>query len=174
MNRIIFILLCLLNSIFILSSESISSVIKMNNGESVSGETLDFKDENFYIDGSKISSDEISHIIFQKQQEKIDSHKLQTGNIGKEELMARAKKMTESYPDQPLLVLLDDGTQQLRHDGTQYSKSRWAVKICNESQLSLATLQLGSLQGKSESRLIYARSISPDGKEVFLDLNNVT
>ncbi|MBR2317835.1 MAG: DUF3857 and transglutaminase domain-containing protein, partial [Spirochaetales bacterium] len=82
--------------------------------------------------------------------------------------------MTESYPDQPLLVLLDDGTQQLRHDGTQYSKSRWAVKICNESQLSLATLQLGSLQGKSESRLIYARSISPDGKEVFLDLNNVT
>ena len=174
MNRIIFILLCLLNSIFILSSESISSVIKMNNGESVSGETLDFKDENFYINGNEISSDEISHIIFQKQQEKIDSHKLQTGNIGKEELMARAKKMTESYPDQPLLVLLDDGTQQLRHDGTQYSKSRWAVKICNESQLSLATLQLGSLQGKSESRLIYARSISPDGKEVFLDLNNVT
>lgn len=175
MNRKKLVLLTMLGCSFFLSAESkVSPVVKMNNGESINAEALDFKENTFFIDGKETLPDEISHIVFQKQQENIDSHKLQTGNIGKEELLNRAKKMSEKYPDQPLLVLLDDGTEQLRTDGTQYSRARWAVKICNESQLSLATLKIGSLQGKTESRLIYARSISPDGKEVFLDLENVT
>lgn len=175
MNRKNFICLWLLGCSFFLNGESaVSSIIKMNNGESITAETLDFKENSFRIGEKEIQSDEISHIIFQKQQERIDSHELQTGNIGKEELLNRAKKMSDAYPDQPLLVLLDDGTEQLRMDGAQYFRARWAVKICNESQLSFAELKLGSLQGKSESRLIYARSISPDGKEVFLDLDNVT
>lgn len=175
MNRKKLVLLTMLGCSFFLNAESkVSPVVKMNNGESINAEALDFKENTFFIDGKETSPDEISHIVFQKQQENIDSHKLQTGNIGKEELLNRAKKMSEKYPDQPLLVLLDDGTEQLRTDGTQYSRARLAVKICNESQLSLATLKIGSLQGKNESRLIYARSISPDGKEVFLDLENVT
>ena len=171
--RKIFILFCLFNFTFLLNSESISSTVKLNNGESFNAETLNFSNNNFYINNDEIPADEISHIIFQQQKE-IDSHKLQSGSIKKEELIRRANDMTKKYPDQPLLVLLDDGTEQLRKDGTQYHRSRWAVKICNESQLSLATLKLGSLEGKSETRLIYARSISPDGKESFLDLNNVT
>lgn len=175
MNRKKLVLLTMLGCSFFLNAESkVSPVVKMNNGESINAEALDFKENTFFIDGKETLPDEISHIVFQKQQGNIDSHKLQTGNIGKEELLNRAKKMSEKYPDQPLLVLLDDGTEQLRTDGTQYSRARLAVKICNESQLSLATLKIGSLQGKTESRLIYARSISPDGKEVFLDLENVT
>lgn len=173
MKRTTFIFLCLINAV-LLNAQNIVSTVKMDNGETGNVDKLEYRNDNLYINGNEVSPDDVSHIVFQKQQEKIEEHKLQTGNIGKEELLARAKKMSASYPDQPLLVLLDDGTQQLRNDGTQYSKSRWAVKICNESQLSLATLQLGSLLGKSESRLIYARSISPDGKEVFLDLNDVT
>lgn len=173
----IFVFLCLFGCLFPINANAESAVlpvIKMNNGESINAEKLGYKDDVFLIGEKKISPDEISHIIFQKQQEGVDSHKLQTGNIGKEELLGRAKKMSDKYPDQTLLVLLDDGTEQLRTDGTQYSRARYAVKICNESQLSLATLKFGSLQGKTESKLIYARSISPDGKEVFLDLNNVT
>lgn len=175
MNGKGFVFLWLLGCSFFLNGESmVSPIIKMNNGESINAETLDFKENTFCIDEKEILPDEISHILFQKQQKSVEFHKLQTGNIGKEELLNRAKKMSDKYPDQPLLVLLDDGTEQLRTDGTQYFRARLAVKICNESQLSLAELKLGSQQGKSESRLIYARSISPDGKEVFLDLDTVT
>lgn len=167
-------LLCGLSSINADEKSDVKPIIKMNNGESINARELDYKEDVFLIDEKKISPDDISHILFQKQQESVDSHKLQTGNLGKEELLSRAQLMSDKYPDQPLLVLIDDGTEQLRTDGTQYSRSRSAVKICNESQLSLATLRFGSLQGKTETKLIYARSISSDGKEVFLDLDNVT
>ena len=89
MKRTTFIFLCLINAV-LLNAQNIVSTVKMDSGETGNVDKLEYRNDNLYINGNEVSPDDVSHIVFQKQQEKIEEHKLQTGNIGKEELLARA------------------------------------------------------------------------------------
>lgn len=147
--------------------------VTFKDGLSVLTKDILYNDEFFTINSEKVSRNEISHITMSS----ISSSDLKSLSLEKtdhNELLKRASYMEEKYPDQPKLILLDEGFEKLYADGRSVIRSRYAVKIMNESQLDYANISLYNSSGKVESKLIYARSISPDGIIEYLDMNTIT
>lgn len=145
------------------------------NDNVLNTESVFFSDDVLTIEGKEVNPETVSHILFHLDKPKeLRREREEFGEIRADELLKRASFMEQKYPDAKLLVLYDEGIERLEKNGKQYSRSRYAVKIRNESQLNLATLRFGSQKGKTETKLLFARSISPDGKVYYLDLEDVS
>jgi len=144
------------------------------DNEEVKAQNFIFDGQKFVSDSNKIDADKVNFIKFNLKDNFESYNKNVLEDISSEELIKRAEHLRKKYPDNSLLILYDDGIQQLNKDGTQYSRSRYAVKIMNESELSNSILSFYYEKGSHEVNILMARSISKDGKISYLNPSDIT
>ena len=143
--------------------------------EIIKTEQLSFDGNNFLInDGKKISINEASMLKFNMTNQIISEKSEFIEDISEKELLRRAEILGKKYPDNSKLILLDDGIQRMNFDGTQFSRSRYALKIMNEKELDEALLSFYHIPGEYENRIIMARSISSDGQVNYLNPDDIS
>jgi len=153
---------------------SFDQIIKWDKSVKTS-ETIIFQDGKFISkEGDVIDRSEVSLIKFNLK-EPVESEKSDIiGEVTPNELKRRADILQEKYPDNAKLILLDEGYQRMNIDGSQYSRSRYSLKINSEKDLNEANLSFYSQPGEYESRIIMARSIDINGEVSYLSLDDVT
>lgn len=140
--------------------------------KTINTSNMQYQDGNFIIDNDNtIDISKISYISFNTTANTTKSQTIY--DISPKELLKRASILTKKYPDYPKLILLDEGLQKMNKDGTQYSHSRYALKIVNEKSLGDAVLTFYYQPSSYESNLIMARSISPDGVVTYLSKDDI-
>lgn len=166
-----FIIFLLISAPFI---HSFDQIIKWDKSVKNS-ETIIFENGKFVSkDGDIIDQSEVSLIKFNLS-DPVESEKSDIiGEVTPSELKRRADILQEKYPDSSKLILLDEGYQRMNIDGTQYSRSRYSLKINSEKDLNEANLSFYLQPGEYESRIIMARSIDKNGEVSYLSLNDVT
>ncbi|MBN2545397.1 MAG: DUF3857 domain-containing protein [Spirochaetes bacterium] len=144
------------------------------DNEEVKADDFVFDGQKFIFDSDKVDIDKVSFIKFNIKEsfEDFDDNKLE--DISAEELLKRAEHLGKKYPDNSLLVLYDDGVQKLNKDGTQYSRSRYSIKIMNESELTNSILSFYHEKGSHEVKIVMARSISEEGNISYLKRSDIT
>jgi len=152
---------------------SYEKIVLWDNKE-VKAEKFIFDGQKFISDTNKIEADKVSFIKLNLNDNFESYNKNVLADISSEELIKRAEHLKKKYPDNSLLILYDDGIQQLNKDGTQYSRSRYSVKIMNESELTNSILSFYHEKGSHEVNILMARSISEDGKITYLSQSDIT
>jgi transglutaminase-like putative cysteine protease len=125
--------------------------------------------------GTVIEIDDISYLALDipaetRQQQESE----QLSSISDSELQKRARTMSARYPDASSVILIDEGIQKLRKDGTRYSLSRYALKIMNEKDLSRAILTFYEKGEDYRTWILTARSIAPDGSITTLSEDDIS
>ena len=99
---------------------------------------------------------------------------------GKDLSPAVAKKLVDSaptaeqYPNAAKITLLDLSDIAIHADGTATNKTRQLVRIFNERGREEGEVRLSYTEGQETIKLLYARTIRPDGTVVKLDLAEVS
>lgn len=115
----------------------------------------------------KVNPKDVSFISFNFKKEEYNNN-FTIFEISDKDLVERGNILQKKYPDSSKLVLLDIGIQKLNKDGSRYSRSRYSIKIRNEKELDEAKLSFYTSKGEYESKIVFARSISPSGEIKFL------
>lgn len=148
----------------------------------VNWDNNEFKTDLLRFDGDaftlgkdqKVDFANVSYISFNLKEEQEIKSDAELDDVDPKELLKRAEEFEKKYPDASLLVLYDDGIEKLNKDGTRTTRSRYSVKIMNEKELNYSNISLYFIKEKYESRIISARSISPEGKMLELDKKKVS
>ena len=77
--------------------------------------------------------------------------------------LAAAGETGKQFPGVPGIVLVDDGEFTLRPDGSNTYRYHFAGLVLKEEQKGWAQVSVGFTEGRSRARILYARSVSPDG-----------
>ena len=125
---------------------------------------LTFDGNSFLADNKEIEKKDISYISFNLKDQYEDLLCKDTVDISVDELLNRAKYLEHKYGDSPMLILNDNGIQKLNKDGTRYSHYRYSIKIMNEKELDSAQLTFYYVKGSYDTKILMARSISPEGE----------
>jgi hypothetical protein len=161
-------------NLFFLQLYANEKIVTWDNKEIIGGNLI-FNGKEFTLDSSTIPLDEVSYIIFNQEQQKIDYHESVLENVSPEELLERAKILEKSYKDSSLLILNDEGIEMLNKDGSRYTRSRYSVKIMNEKEISnYNILSFYYQKGSYESKIIMARSITPEGAVSYLNPSDIS
>ena len=133
-----------------------------------------YKDNILTIDGNAVPTEDVSVIRFNTVKNDDKPTVTFKDNVSPVELIKRANILKAKYPDSGRLVLLDEGELKMNADKSQYSRSRYTVLVCNEKELSNAQLSFYNNEGEYETKILMARSISPDGKVSYLQESDIT
>jgi transglutaminase-like putative cysteine protease len=79
------------------------------------------------------------------------------------QLLTMAEEAQKQFPGSKAIILVDQGKEEMRLDGTHLYTYRVAVKILHSDRLTFADRSLGFEEERSLARVISARSIDPDG-----------
>ena len=169
MKKLLIAFFCVNFSFSLLANHSVTLL----DGTILTNTTITYSDNSLLLKEKQIPRETISHIMMNiPDSTAISSVSLL--QVDHNELLMRAKVLEEKYPDSAKLILLDEGIEKLNTDGTNVIRTRYAVKIMNESALDLAQISLYISSGKVESKLIFARCINPDGSIHYLNMNDFT
>jgi hypothetical protein len=164
--------------IFIISSfylNSLDQIIQWDKSI-LKGDNIQFDGKNLYFKNEKTKTD-IENSSYIKLNLTENDKKITDPNmegLSVNDLLRIAGYMSKKYSDASVLVLLDSGIEKLNTDGSRYSRSRYSVKIMNEKELDRADLAFYEIPGKYDSKIIMARSISPDGEISNLSLDSIS
>ncbi|NIA12960.1 MAG: DUF3857 domain-containing protein [Nitrospiraceae bacterium] len=75
----------------------------------------------------------------------------------------RAARMAELSPGCAGVILVDDGEFEYRPDGTNTYRYHFAGLVLKEEMKAWAQITMGFTEGRSRVRMLFARSIAPDG-----------
>ncbi|OHD11248.1 MAG: hypothetical protein A2086_01370 [Spirochaetes bacterium GWD1_27_9] len=145
------------------------SIIKWDKNV-INGDNIKFDGKSFYFtEKDKINKENISYISLNLTESTNEAkNDLKLDQVNPEELLKRADILQKKYQDSSILVLLDEGIQRLNKDGSQYSRSRYTIKIMNEKELQKSVLSFYYSESEQKTKILMARSISPDGKVSYL------
>ena len=172
MKKIIVIVFILISVYVVIATDRIvtwDKTVYAGSKVAYDGDKLDFED------GSKVpKTDTVSYLLFNFNERSKGDDVAGTGQLQVSELTERAAYMQKKYPDAKSLVLYDDGIQKLNADGSRYSMSHYSVKIMNEKDLGYSLLVFYEIPGDTTTKIIFARSISPDGTVNNMSLDDIT
>ena len=77
--------------------------------------------------------------------------------------LAKTPQMAQAFPGVGGIILVDDGEFVYHEDGTNSYRYHFAGLVLKEEMKSWAQVTVGFSEGRSRSRLLFGRSISPDG-----------
>ena len=163
---IIFIFLVLVNFLY-----SYDSITKWD-GLELTSDNIQFDGEKFYFSNIEIPLKDVSFLSLNLKKDFQKDNK-SFFEISDKEIIERSNFLQKKYPDSSKLILVDIGIQKLNKDGSRYSRSRSSIKIMNEKELNEAQLSFYNKPGNYENRIIFARSISPQGEIKILTENDI-
>ncbi len=153
---------------------STDKIVGWDNREKT-GNDIRFDGKNFLLADQTIPLDDAAYLEFNIENREYKNDNSIMDNPSPEELLKRAEVLQKQFPDSSLLILNDEGIQKLNMDGSRYTRSRYSVKIMNEKEISnYNILSLYDEKGNYESRIIMARSISPDGSISYLKPSDIS
>ncbi len=79
----------------------------------------------------------------------------------------------ESYPDADILTILEEEVEEVFEDGRCIYTSHTVFKIINERGKDQANIKIGFNSRTSTACIIYARTITPEGKIIPLKKNAI-
>ena len=82
----------------------------------------------------------------------------------------RAAAAAEKYRGAESILCLDRGQDSLMADGSRVYRYHAVVAVLKDEGRKVADLTLGFREGRSRSRVFFARSIAPDGTAQWLDV----
>jgi len=77
--------------------------------------------------------------------------------------LEKAPQMAQAFPGVGGIILVDDGEFVYHEDGTNSYRYHFAGLVLKEEMKSWAQVTVGFSEGRSRSRLLFGRSIAPDG-----------
>lgn len=176
MKNIIFITLLIM-----LASVAMGDLVTLHNGESDKGDVATFDGENFSIDGRNIPRSEVFSLTFDAAKKPVEttaaSHAPVSGielAADKDYLIEKAGQMAKDYPDAGGIHIVDRGTFSLREDGSRTYRYHFAGKILKSSNLEWGQRPLGFEEGRTRVRILFERTILPDGTEAWWDTTDYT
>ncbi len=158
---------------FVLFCLAAGSTVKFYGGGERKAEKVLLRGENFVIDGEKVPRERVREVVFSfkavKEEQAAPPEQFDT-----QTLIAIADSMEEKYPDAAGLIMFDHGQFILRSDGTRLYRYHFAGKILKSSTLGWGTQTLFINEGRSTARVLFARTILPDGKVIYADTSKAT
>jgi len=138
------------------------------------GEALDglagitFDGEHFAVPGREpVPRNEVRKIEFQVVSERAEPGAEAPAAAGLTPLAQRqlekAPQMVQAFPGVGGIILVDDGAFVYHTDGTNSYRYHFAGLVLKEEMKSWAQVTVGFSEGRSRSRLLFGRSIAPDG-----------
>ena len=153
---------------------SFAGKIEFYGGGEKKAKKIILKNGEFVVDGEKIPKAKIRRVVFAEAKKgKVEAKKVEEA-YPPEFLMAVADSLESKYPDAAGLILIDHGYSLLRSDGTRYYKYHFAGKILKSSRLEWGKRRLYINEGRSASRVLWARVILPDSTIVYADTSKAT
>lgn len=126
---------------------------------------ITFDGEEFNVDGDSFERGEVKKVFLSDVKttatETNEEYKLTQEKIA--EWRETAREMEKEYPDANGLILYDYGRQTLTSDGREVNESRYTAKILTQEAKSYARASWYIDQGINRVKILYARSIAPDG-----------
>ena len=156
----------------LITAAAMADVVTLHNGDVEKVGTTTFDGEKFLFDGKQAPRDEVFSLIFDTPKKLAAAP---TGGFDsdlladKDYLLQTAKRVEKEYPDASGIDLIDHGTFQLRSDGSRIYRYHFAGKILKSSNLNWGQRPLGFEEGRSRVRILFERTIMPDGQEVWWD-----
>ena len=77
--------------------------------------------------------------------------------------LERGAQMAARYPGVPGVILVDDGEFAYHEDGTNAYRYHFAGLVLKEEMKEWARISVGFTEGRSRTRVVFARSVSGDG-----------
>ncbi|RKZ25645.1 hypothetical protein DRQ26_05575, partial [bacterium] len=148
--------------------------IKYYGGEKRTADRLTLRKGFFRIDGEKVPKGNVSEIVFPKVQEGASAEEVPGEQFDTDMLKAVAESLEAQYPDAAGLILFDHGEEILRSDGTRTYKYHFAGKILKSSRLNWGTRALYIDEGRRSAKVLFARTIQPDGTVIYADTSTAT
>ncbi len=151
-----------------------ASQVKLYDGEEIDAENITMKKSEFKVDKKKIHRGDIREIVFTKAQEATTETQESSEMYDIEELKRIAAELETKYTDAAGLILIDHGNTTIRSDGTNKYHYHFAGKIIKPSRLYWGQRGLFIDEGRSTARILWARTILPDGRILFADTSKAT
>jgi len=138
--------------------------MNLKDGSSLTGDFY-YDSEVFRMGNEEIDRDMVKKVFLGDvkgtETSIAEEHKLTDAKIA--EWRETAIAMEEDYPDANGLILYDYGRQTLTADGREINESRYTIKIMTQEAKSWAQRGWYIDEGINRVKILYARSIAPDG-----------
>ncbi len=138
--------------------------LNLKDGSNLTGNVY-YDGDAFRIDNEEVERDMVNKVFLGDvkgtETAVADEHKLTEAKIA--EWRETAAVMEEEYPDANGLILYDYGRQALTSDGREINESRYTVKILTQQAKGWAQRGWYIDEGINRVKILYARSIAPDG-----------
>ena len=167
-----------------------SGVIETYDGNSIQFNLILYSDSDILLDSEKrIPKEIVKKILFAgktEQSEKIEesisdknAKPLEKAEISEEisKLILKAEELKEKHRGCGAVIILDEGFNTINKNGSSVYRYHFIGKIYNENYLDWSKLSLGYAEGRSNIKVILARSISDDGFEFKMnpsDMKTIT
>ncbi len=142
--------------------------VKFYGGKTKKVKNVELKGDKIKIDGKTYPKGDVSEIVFASKSQE-SSAQVPQEQFDTDSLISIADSMSKIYPDVPGIILFDHGEQVLNSDGTRKYRYHFAGKILKSSMLRWGTRSLYINEGRNTARVLFARSIAPDGTVLYAD-----
>lgn len=147
-----------------LAISAFAGQMNLKDGSSITGDFY-YDGEVFRMENEEIDRDMVKKVFLGDvkgtETSVAEEHKLTESKIAKWREIA--EEMEANYPDANGLILYDYGRQTLTADGREINESRYTVKIMTQEAKGWAQRGWYIDEGINRVKILYARSIAPDG-----------
>ncbi len=145
--------------------------IELNNGETISSDSLRMRNDSIYAIDTVFLRSDIKSIIFGAG----DVEK-GTGGLPQDikKILEDRERLIVEYSDFDGVVMLDKGINTLFSDGTRSYEYHFQGLILKDSKRTWANFQRQFDQQREKMKIDMARVIKEDGRIIPLDMNKVT
>ena len=170
-------ILCLVTAVCIMASSAYGAVVErltLYRGDEIeSAEGITFDGAAFSMPGQPpLKRNEVQTIEFRDLEQGREAQGETAAGEGLTPLaqaqLERGRRMAEEYPGVPGVILVDDGVFVYREDGTNAYQYHYAGLVLKEEMKSWAQITVGFTEGRSRARILFARSVNPDGSVTAL------
>lgn len=156
----------------VFAASSYDSVITWDNSVS-NGDGITFDGKSFIGKDFKRDFKDVSRVLFNQTP---SGAAVQNGSAPADTglLIKRGNEIRNLYPGEKIYILLDKGYYKTFKENKRYYRARYSVLVNSRSELGAANLSFYNKKGEYESNLLYARSVSPDGKVSYLNQSSVS
>jgi len=160
---------------FILSLPVYATVITLSNGDVLTVEQFRYEgDAAKFTTGTEsreLPRGEIRDVSFMG--EKRGTDELATDSADLAGYLEHAKQIMAKYPDSSSVLVLDEGEDRHKADGTNVNWYRGISYLAKEESLSAAEVAIWYDPNRERVKILHARSLSPDGTVANLSTDQI-
>ena len=138
-------------------------IVTLHNGTEIQAKSVTYDGGALVIDGGKpIPRSSVKRIALVHEQK---SSAIAAAKVPEDvaELLKTAEEAHKHFPGAKMILLVDDGYEEKRANGTWLYRYRTAAKIFHPDMLTMSTRGLFFEEEREKPRIVQARSIDPDG-----------